>query len=70
MSRHIKKAALAGHQEEADARVRSTVEGIVAGWPERADAARARELGFTPETSFDEIVRIHIEDELGGRYVA
>jgi nucleoside-diphosphate-sugar epimerase len=46
------------------------VEQIVAGWPERADARRARELGFTPEDSFDEIVRIHIEDELGGRFVA
>ena len=43
---------------------------IVAGWPERADARRARELGFTPESSFDEIVRIHIEDELGGRFAA
>src|SRR5262245_25298705 len=46
------------------------VERIVAGWPERADARRARELGFTPEKSFDEIVRIHIEDELGGKFVA
>jgi len=45
------------------------VETIVAGWPERADATRARELGFVPETSFDEIVRIHIEDELGGTFV-
>ena len=24
-------------------------------------------LGFTAETSFDDIIRIHIEDELGGR---
>jgi nucleoside-diphosphate-sugar epimerase len=46
------------------------VEKIVAGWPERADAKRARELGFVPENSFEEIVRIHIEDELGGRFVA
>jgi hypothetical protein len=30
MPRHIKKAALAGQQEEADAKVRSTVEGIIA----------------------------------------
>ena len=60
--------------ERVAARIRRAVDPlvatIVAGWPERADAARARELGFTPETSFDEIVRIHIEDELGGRYVA
>jgi hypothetical protein len=24
-------------------------------------------LGFTAETSFEEIIRIHIEDELGGQ---
>lgn len=39
---------------------------IVDGWPHRFDAARARRLGFTAETSFDDIVRIHIDDELGG----
>ncbi|MFL9828943.1 3-hydroxyacyl-CoA dehydrogenase family protein, partial [Rhodoplanes sp. SY1] len=43
------------------------VERIVAGWPHRFDAARARALGFVAETTFDEIVRIHIEDDLGGR---
>jgi nucleoside-diphosphate-sugar epimerase len=40
---------------------------IVAGWSERFDAKRARELGFKAENSFDEIIRIHIEDELGGK---
>ena len=39
---------------------------IVDGWPHRFDAARARSLGFVAEGSFDEIIRIHIEDELGG----
>jgi D-erythronate 2-dehydrogenase len=39
---------------------------IVDGWPHRFDAARARGLGFVAESSFDEISRIHIEDELGG----
>jgi len=43
------------------------VEGIVAGWARDFDAARARDLGFTAEDSFEEIVRAHIEDELGGR---
>ena len=42
---------------------------IVAGWARRFDARRARELGFRAEGSFEEIVRIHIEDELGGRFV-
>jgi UDP-glucose 4-epimerase len=40
---------------------------IVAGWSERIDARRAPALGFKAETSFDEIVRAHIEDELGGK---
>lgn len=43
---------------------------IVGGWSERIDAKRARDLGFKAETSFDDIVRIHIEDELGGRIAA
>jgi D-erythronate 2-dehydrogenase len=45
------------------------IEGIVAGWPRRFEARRAERLGFKAETSFDEIVRIHIEDELGGTFV-
>ena len=40
---------------------------IVAGWPERFEARRALELGFRAEGSFDEIIRVHVEDELGGR---
>ncbi|MDX0661568.1 NAD-dependent epimerase/dehydratase family protein [Sinorhizobium medicae] len=40
---------------------------IVSGWATDFDARRARELGFTAESNFDEIIRIHIEDELGGR---
>lgn len=39
---------------------------IVAGWPTNFDASRAAELGFKAESTFDEIIRIHIEDELGG----
>jgi len=40
---------------------------IVAGWPGRFDARRALNLGFAAEASFEEIIRVHIEDELGGR---
>jgi nucleoside-diphosphate-sugar epimerase len=40
---------------------------IVAGWSERIDAKRAAQLGFRAETSFDAIVRAHIDDELGGK---
>jgi nucleoside-diphosphate-sugar epimerase len=39
---------------------------IVAGWPRDFDPLRARVLGFAAETDFEEIIRIHIEDELGG----
>ena len=42
---------------------------IVAGWPSRFDPRRALALGFRGEASFDEIIRVHIEDELGGRIV-
>src|ERR1700722_16863764 len=40
---------------------------IVAGWPRRIGAERARGLGFKAENSFEEIIRVHIEDELDGR---
>ena len=40
---------------------------IVAGWPRDFDASRAVALGFKAERSFDEIIRVHIEDELGGK---
>ena len=43
---------------------------IVAGWPRRFDPARALALGFRAETSFDEIIRAYIEDELGGTIAA
>jgi len=40
---------------------------IVEGWPRAFKADRAAALGFTAEQSFDEIVRIHIDDELAGK---
>ena len=48
----------------------ATIEAIVAGWPRDFDPARATALGFTSEASFAEIIRVHIADELGGRFVA
>ncbi len=44
-----------------------TIMGIVAGWPQNFDAARARSLGFKAENNFEEIIRVHIDDELGGQ---
>ncbi|WP_029005097.1 D-erythronate dehydrogenase [Azorhizobium doebereinerae] len=40
---------------------------IVSGWPRTFNPQRALALGFKAETSFEEIIRIHIADELGGR---
>jgi nucleoside-diphosphate-sugar epimerase len=40
---------------------------IVAGWPSRFDPRRALALGFQAEASFDEIILVHIADELGGK---
>jgi D-erythronate 2-dehydrogenase len=42
---------------------------IVAGWPRRFDPRRALALGFRGEASFDDIIRVHIADELGGKIV-
>lgn len=44
------------------------IEKIVADWNfPRFEGARAKALGFKCETTFDEIIQVHIEDELGGR---
>jgi nucleoside-diphosphate-sugar epimerase len=40
---------------------------VVAGWPRNFDVRRARDLGFEADKSFDEIIQVHIEDELGGK---
>ena len=42
------------------------IQKIVAGWPSNFEPKRALALGFTADTSFEDIVRIHVEDELGG----
>jgi nucleoside-diphosphate-sugar epimerase len=51
-------------RRQADA----TILRIVEGWPENFDPRRALELGFRTDASFSDIVRIHIDDELGGRW--
>jgi len=60
--------------ERAAARIRREHDPLVArivdGWPQRIEARRARELGFKAESSFEEIVRIHIDEERGGSFVA
>jgi D-erythronate 2-dehydrogenase len=54
-----KASRLIRHEPDA------AIENIVSGWPSKFDARRASELGFKAETSFDEIIRAHIEDEPG-----
>jgi D-erythronate 2-dehydrogenase len=49
-------------RREPDEQIRRMVEG----WAPALEATRARQLGFAAETSFDEIIRVHIEDELAG----
>lgn len=44
-----------------------TIIRIVDGWPRNFDTRRAIKLGFVAESSMDEIIRVHIEDELGGK---
>ena len=57
--------------DEAVRRIREepdpTIVRIVEGWPRNFDAKRALALGFRADASFDEIIRIHMEDELGRR---
>jgi len=57
------EAAARRIREEPDA----TIMKIVEGWPRNFDAKRASALGFRADASFDDIIRIHMEDELGQR---
>src|SRR5687768_9634129 len=43
-----------------------TIMRIVEGWPQNFDARRALALGFRADRSFEEIIRIHVADELQG----
>ena len=40
------------------------IERIVSGWPQNFDASRALALGFRADSSFEDIIRIHLQDEL------
>ena len=45
----------------------ATIGKIVDGWARDFDTGRAESLGFKAERSMDEIIRAHVEDELGGK---
>lgn len=65
--RRIAGERIAGLIEE---RPDPAVWAIVQNWPTRFAASRARELRFVAEENFDEIVRVYIDEELGGRVPA
>jgi D-erythronate 2-dehydrogenase len=44
-----------------------TITKIVSGWPQNFGAERAKALGFKAEQKFEELIRVHIKDELGGQ---
>ena len=44
----------------------ATIAQMVDGWPRAFDARRATALGFVAERTFDEIVRVYVEEEMGG----
>ena len=46
------------------------IQEIVNGWATHFDPARGQALGFETDADFEEIVRIFIEDELGGSFAA
>ncbi|WP_136660132.1 D-erythronate dehydrogenase [Nitratireductor sp. XY-223] len=43
------------------------VDRLVSGWPRDFNAERATKLGFVADGSIDEIIRIHIDEEMGGK---
>lgn len=45
------------------------IQAIVEPWAEACEATQARSLGFTAETSFDEIIRVYLEDDLPTRTI-
>jgi nucleoside-diphosphate-sugar epimerase len=45
------------------------VSKIVEGWPTRFDTRRSLALGFRAEKDFEEIIRIHIDEDRGGTFV-
>src|SRR3982750_4330177 len=62
-------SATVGEQIEALRRVGGTrhepdpqIMEMVGNWAAALDASRAERLGFVAETSFDEIIRVHLED--------
>ncbi|NKB51864.1 MAG: NAD-dependent epimerase/dehydratase family protein [Rhizobiaceae bacterium] len=60
----LEKVAGAETASLVERKVDETISGIVANWPRKFVAERAASLGFTAETSFEDIIQAHVEDEL------
>ncbi len=45
----------------------ATIQKIVSGWPQNFTATRALSLGFKADASFEDIIRIHVADQLNGK---
>jgi nucleoside-diphosphate-sugar epimerase len=60
---------VAGHKAVALIRPEpdAMIDHIVREWPQAFNPARALSLGFRAESRFDEIIKVFVEDELGGR---
>ena len=43
------------------------IQRIVGGWARAFNPARAKAFGFQVESRFEDIIRAHVEDEMGGR---
>lgn len=60
----LRKVAGAGAVKLIRRQPDPAIERIVSGWPQNFDASRALALGFRADSSFEEIIRIHLQDEL------
>jgi nucleoside-diphosphate-sugar epimerase len=54
-----KAVALIRHEPDPDIRA------LVGSWPRQFAASRAQELGFEAEQSFDEIIQVYVDEEMG-----
>ena len=60
----LKKAGGQGAVDKVKFVPDANIRRIVAGWPMRFDAARAKALGFKADDNFDQIVQGFVEDDL------
>ena len=47
----------------------SFIQKIATGWQHMFDTQKAKNVGFAPDESFENIIRAHITDELDGKIV-